>query len=276
MNYFKTFLLMLSLMAFALGVGYFVGGQSGMVIAFGFAAISNFVMYFFSDSMVLAANGARAVSAGEAPELYGVVEELTLQAGLPMPKLYIMEDPSPNAFATGRNPEHAAVCVTSGILQALNRDQLKAVLGHELTHVKNRDILTMSVAATFAGAIMMLCNLFYFFGGRRDDRGSNPAAMLAVMLIAPLAASLIQLAISRSREYGADQGGAELTSPDQMISALKGIHRGIETTPTQVSESSAHLFIDSPFSGRNLSSLFMTHPPMEQRIAALEAMKHSL
>jgi heat shock protein HtpX len=276
MNYFKTFLLMLLLMVFALGVGYFVGGQSGMVIAFVFAAISNFVMYFFSDSMVLAGNGARAVSAGEAPELYGVVEELTLQAGLPMPKLYIMQDPSPNAFATGRNPEHAAVCVTSGILQALNRNQLKAVLGHELTHVKNRDILTMSVAATFAGAIMMLCNLFYFFGGRRDDRGSNPVAMLAVMLIAPLAASLIQLAISRSREYGADQGGAELTSPDQMISALKGIHRGIEATPTQVSESSAHLFIDSPFSGRNLSSLFMTHPPMEERIAALEAMKRSL
>src|ERR1700722_9079185 len=182
MNYFKTFLLMLLLMAFALGVGYFVGGQSGMVIAFVFAAISNFVMYFFSDSMVLAGNGARAVSAGEAPELYGVVEELTLQAGLPMPKLYIMEDPSPNAFATGRNPEHAAVCVTSGILQALTRNQLKAVLGHELTHVKNRDILTISVAATFAGAIMMLCNLFYFFGGRRDDREGNPIAMLAVML----------------------------------------------------------------------------------------------
>jgi heat shock protein HtpX len=273
MNYFKTFLLMMLLMTFALLVGYFVGGQSGMVIAFVIAALSNFFMYFFSADMVLAGNRARAVTPGEAPELYSVVEELTQKAGLPMPKLYIMEDDSPNAFATGRDPEHAAVCVTSGILQTLNRNQLKAVLGHELTHVKNRDILTMSVAATFAGAVMMLCNLFYFFGGRRDDREGNPIAMLAVMLIAPLAASLIQLAISRSREFGADQGGAQLTTPDQMISALKGIHRGIEATPTQVSESSAHLFIESPFSGRNLSSLFMTHPPIEDRIAALEAMK---
>ncbi len=273
MNYFKTFLLMMLLMTFALLVGYFVGGQSGMVVAFMIAALSNFFMYFFSDSMVLAGNRARAVSPQESPELYGVVEELTQKAGLPMPKLYIMEDDSPNAFATGRDPGHAAVCVTSGILQTLNRNQLKAVLGHELTHVKNRDILTMSVAATFAGAVMMLCNLFYFFGGRRDDREGNPLAMLAVMLIAPLAASLIQLAISRSREFGADQGGAQLTTPDQMISALKGIHRGIEANPTQVSESSAHLFIESPFTGRNLSSLFMTHPPIEDRIAALEAMK---
>jgi len=275
MNYFKTFLLMTLLMTFALLVGYFVGGQSGMVIAFMLAALSNFFMYFFSDSMVLAGNRARAVAPEESPELYSVVEELTQKAGLPMPKLYIMEDDSPNAFATGRDPEHAAVCVTSGILQTLNRNQLKAVLGHELTHVKNRDILTMSVAATFAGAVMMLCNLFYFFGGRRDDREGNPLAMLAVMLIAPLAASLIQLAISRSREFGADQGGAQLTTPDQMISALKGIHRGIEANPTQVSESSAHLFIESPFSGRNLSSLFMTHPPIEDRIAALEAMKRN-
>ena len=264
---------MLALMAFALGVGYFVGGQTGMVVAFLFAGASNFVMYFFSADMVLAGNNARAVSPQEAPELYDLVGELTRKAGLPMPKLYVMEDPSPNAFATGRNPEHAAVCVTTGILRALGRDQLMAVLGHELTHVKNRDILTMSVAATFAGAIMMLCNLFYLFGGRRDDRQGNPLAMLAVMLIAPLAASLIQLAISRSREYGADEGGAALTSPETMISALKGIHRGIAAQPTQVSESSAHLFIESPFSGRDISSLFMTHPPIEERIAALEALK---
>jgi heat shock protein HtpX len=273
MNYFKTFFLMLLLMCAALFVGYFAGGQTGMVIAFLLAAAGNFVMYFFSADMVLAGNRARAVSASEAPELYRLVEELTLKAGLPMPKLYVMDDDSPNAFATGRDPEHAAVCVTTGILDALKRDQLKAVLGHELTHVKNHDILIMSVAATFAGAIMMLCNFFYIFGGRRDDREGNPLAMLAVMLIAPLAATLIQLAISRSRETSADRGGASLTSPDQMISALQGIHRGIEARPTQASESSAHLFIESPFAGRNLSSLFMTHPPIEERIAALEAMK---
>jgi len=273
MNYFKTFLLMMLLMTFSVIVGYYVGGQSGMVIAFLFAAVSNFFMYFFSADMVLAGNNARAVGEADAPELYAIVRELTLKADLPMPKLYIIEDDSPNAFATGRDPHHAAVAATSGILRRLDRNQLKAVLGHELTHVKNRDILTMSMAATFAGAIMMLCNLFYFFGGRRDDREGNPLAMLAVMLVAPIAATLIQLAISRSREYGADHGGAELTSPQQMISALNAIHQGIQTQPMAVPESSAHLYIENPFSGKNVSSLFMTHPPLEERIAALEEMK---
>jgi heat shock protein HtpX len=270
MNYFKTFLLMLGLMAFSLWMGLQFGGQQGMVMAFLFASLTNFLMYFFSDKMVLAMNHAQKVEKGDARELFAMVEDLAHKAGLPMPKVYVIEDSSPNAFATGRNPSHAAVAVTTGILEALDKRQLKAVLGHELTHVKNRDILIMTITATFAGMITMLSRFFMFFGGG-DRENRNPLASLALVILGPLAAILIQMAISRSREYEADKGGAELTSPSEMISALKAIHKGVARDPmTDASPATAHMYIANPFSAKSAFSLFMTHPSLEQRVAALE------
>lgn len=270
MNYFKTFLLMLGLMAFALWLGLQFGGQQGMVIAFLFASVTNFLMYFFSDKMVLAMNHAQEVEKGDARELFALVEDLAQKAGLPMPRVYVIEDSSPNAFATGRNPSHAAVAVTTGILQALDKRQLRAVLGHELTHVKNRDILIMTIAATFAGMITMASRFFMFFGsGDRENR--NALGDLALIILGPLAALLIQMAISRSREYAADKGGAELTSPSEMITALKAIHKGVAKDPmTDASPATAHLYIANPFSGKAMFSMFMTHPTLEQRVEALE------
>jgi len=273
MNYFKTFLLMTGLIIFALAVGYYLRGPQGMVTAFMIALLMNFFAYFFSDKMVLAQSGARAVSEEEAPELYRMVRELTAKGKMPMPRIYIMEDPSPNAFATGRNPSHAAVAVTSGILRTLQPRELKAVLGHELSHVKNRDILIMTIAATFAGMLMMLTNLFYGFGGR-DSENKNPLGMIVVMVLAPIAASIIQMAISRSREYEADRGGALLTSPRDMMSALEGIHSGVARIPGQTaSTQTAHMYIANPFSAKGISRLFSTHPSLEERVAFLQKME---
>jgi len=272
MNYFKTFMLMMGLMVFALGVGYYLRGPQGMISAFLFALLMNFVMYFFSDKMVLMQTGARAVTEEEAPDLYRMLRSLTVKAKMPMPRVYVMDDPSPNAFATGRDPSHAAVAVTTGILKTLDPRQLQAVLGHELSHVKNRDILIMTVAATFSGMLMMLTNIFYGFGNRNSEN-RNPLGMIVVMLLAPIAATLIQLAISRSREYDADRGGAQLTSPRDMIGALEGIHAGIARRPmAEASPSSAHLFIANPFSAKGVSRMFMTHPSLEERVEALQAL----
>lgn len=272
MNLMKTFFLMIGLMTLAVIVGRLMGGEQGMVAAFLFAAAMNFFTYFFSDKMVLAMHRAKAVSPSEHSELYRMVEGLCRKAGLPMPKLYLLNDASPNAFATGRNPNHAAVAVTRGILDLLPPKELEAVLAHELTHVKNRDILIMTIAATLSGVIMMLCNwMFFFFGGR--DRDRNPIVMIFVMLLAPIAATLVQLAISRSREYDADLGAARLTSKEAMKNALRRIHEGVRARPMlEASPSAAHLFIANPFGGRKieLASLFMTHPTLEQRLAALE------
>lgn len=273
MNYFKTFLLMLGLMTLALGVGHAMAGQQGMVTAFLFAGGMNFFLYFFSDKMVLASHHAKPVDASSAPELHAMVSRLARKAGMPVPRLYVVQDSSPNAFATGRSPSRAAVAVTTGLLETLPPRELEAVLAHELTHVRNRDVLIMTVAATFAGVIMMLTNwVFVMFGGRDSNR--NPLVTLAILIVAPLAATIVQLAISRSREYDADRGGAALTSREAMKDALRRIHQAVRARPsTTASEASAHLFIANPFGGRRgVSALFMTHPTLEQRLAALDRM----
>jgi heat shock protein HtpX len=246
-------------------------------MALGFAGLMNFVSYFFSDKIVLATYGAKPVSAAEAPELYGIVERLALKANIPVPKVYVIPDPSPNAFATGRNPHHAAVAVTEGILKILTREELEGVLAHELSHVLNRDILVSSVAATLAGAITMLSRMAYFFpmGGRDDDRrGSNPLVLLLSLVLAPIAAFLIQMAVSRSREYGADDTGAHLVGyPNGLIGALRKLQAAQGQLPLRgATTATAHLFIVNPFSGRSLMNMFSTHPPLEERIARLQQM----
>jgi heat shock protein HtpX len=279
MNQFKTFLLMLVLTALFLLVGSAIGGKSGVVYAFIFAAALNFFAYWFSDKLVLRMYGAREVSQSEAPELYQIVGELTNKASLPMPKLYIMENDTPNAFATGRNPEHAAVAVTTGILRILSKDELMGVIGHELSHVRNRDILVSTIAATMAGAISMLARMAQFgalFGGGRSDEdeggGGNFIAVLIFSMIAAFAAMLIQLAISRSREYLADEGGAHLSHPLSLARALGKLEIASQRIPMDANPSTAHMFIVNPLRGGGVLSLFSTHPPIEERIARLEEM----
>jgi len=270
---------MLVLMVVFLLVGSAIGGKSGLVTAFVIAALMNFFAYWFSDKIVLRMYGAKEVSQGESPELYGIVAELTSKAGLPMPKVYIMENDTPNAFATGRNPEHAAVAVTTGILKMLSKEELMGVIGHELTHVKNRDILVSTVAATLAGAIAMLSRMAQFgamFGGGRSNeeggRGGNILVVLIVSIFASMAAMLIQLAISRSREYLADEGGAHLAHPLSLAKALGKLEVASKRIPMQANPSTAHMFIVNPLKGGRVLSLFSTHPPMEERIARLEEM----
>ena len=279
MNQFKTFILMLVLTGIFILVGTAIGGKSGAIYAFVFAGLMNFVMYWFSDKMVLRMYGAKEVTQGEAPELYGIVAELTSKASLPMPKVYIMENETPNAFATGRNPEHAAVAVTSGIMRILSKEELMGVIGHELSHIQHRDILISTIAATMAGAIGMLSSMArwgaMFGGGRSDDeggRGGNILVVLAVSIFAPIAAMLIQMAISRSREYMADEGGAHLAHPLSLAKALGKLEMASQRIPMQANPSTAHMFIVNPLRGGGVLSLFSTHPPMEERIARLEEM----
>ena len=275
-NTVKTTVLLATLSGLLLVIGDLLGGRSGLVIALGFAVVMNIGSYWFSDRIVLSMYRAQPVGPGH--PLYQIVERLSRRAGLPMPKVYVIPDASPNAFATGRSPEHAAVAATEGILQLLSEDELAGVVAHELAHVKHRDILISSVAATIAAAIMFTANMAHYaamFGGSRssDDRdggGSNPIALLATVLLAPLAASLIQSAISRSREFAADAGGAEIAGgPHGLVNALRKLELGSKRLPLDANPATAHMFIIKPFTVSGLLSLFSTHPPTEQRIAAL-------
>jgi heat shock protein HtpX len=279
MNTMKTALLLAALTGFFLVVGYLLGGQAGLMIAFVVALGTNAFAYWNSDRMVLRMSGAHEVGPDEAPELYGIIQQLTQRAGLPMPRVYIIDEDQPNAFATGRSPEHAAVAVNTGLLTHLTREQIAGVLAHELGHVRNRDTLTMTVAATLSGAIGMLATFGGLMGGGRDENGRplmNPIVAIAAMILAPLAASLVQMAISRSREYEADRAGAEISgNPLWLASALQRLHEGTQTIPNataQANPATAHLYIDNPLSAGGLSGLFSTHPPMEERIARLQAM----
>jgi len=254
-----------------------LGGKNGLVIAFIFASIMNIGTYWFSDKIVLAMYGAKEVTNAEAPEIHSVVRELSIRAGLPMPKVYVINTDTPNAFATGRNPEHAAVAVTRGIVKLLSREELSGVLGHELAHIKNRDILIGTIAATIAGAISMLANMTQwsmFFGGRRDDRGGgHPAVAIIMMILAPIAAMLIQMAISRSREYLADEGGSKIAgNPQSLATALGKLHKGVQMMPMDANPATAHMFIVSPLTSGGFLTLFSTHPPIEERIRRLERM----
>jgi heat shock protein HtpX len=269
MNAVKTTLLLGVMTGLFLFVGEIVGGGQGLVVGFMFAVATNFVSYFWSDKIVLRSYSAQEV--GPDHRLYQIVSRLAARAGLPQPRCYIIPDASPNAFATGRNPEHAAVAATEGILQVLDDEELEGVLAHELAHVKHRDILISSIAATMAGAIMIVARFAMFFGGSRDDReGGNPIAAIAMMILAPLAAMLIQAAISRSREYDADAGGAAIAgNPRGLVSALRKIEAASKRVPLDASPATAHMFIIKPFSVSGLMGLFSTHPPTEDRIAAL-------
>jgi heat shock protein HtpX len=279
MNTIKTVLLMSVLTALFVFLGNLFGGQNGMLLAFFFAVLMNFATYWFSDKIVLRLYGAQELDPSRNGEIYRMTEELTQNAGLPMPKLYMINGDQPNAFATGRNPQNAAVALTEGIVRLLSRDELRGVIAHELAHVKHRDILVASIAATFAGAISMIANMaqwaMIFGGGRSSDQeeGSHPVAGLAAIIIAPLAAMMIQMAISRSREFLADEGGARMAgNPLSLASALKKLHRRSQEIPMEASPATAHLFIVNPLFGGGLMKLFSTHPPMEERVARLEAM----
>lgn len=277
MNMMKTVLLMTGLTLLLVLAGSALGGKSGMMTAFIFACIMNIGTYWFSDKIVLAMYGAKEVSYAEAPEIHSIVRELSMRAGIPMPKVYLIDNATPNAFATGRNPEHAAVAVTKGIVSLLTREELSGVLGHELAHIKHRDILIGTIAATVAGAISMLANMAQwsmYFGGRRDDReGGHPAVAIIMMILAPIAAMLIQMAISRSREYLADEGGAKIAgNPLSLAKALGKLHKGVQMMPMNANPATAHMFIVSPLTGGGFLTLFSTHPPIEERIKRLESM----
>jgi len=278
-NIFKTGLLLAVLTAMLVVIGGAIGGQQGMVIAFFVALAMNFFSYWFSDKMVLAMYGAQPIEESQAPALYAIVRRLTTKAQIPMPRVYLIPSDTPNAFATGRNPEHAAVAVTEGIMRILDQDELEGVLAHELSHVKNRDVLISTIAATLAGAITYLAHMAQWaamFGGRRDDDegGSNPIAMIAMAILAPIAAMLVQLAVSRAREYQADATGARLAGRTYgLAKALEKLQMAQQVAPMDANPATAHLFIVNPLSGQMLMNLFSTHPPLEQRIARLRAMK---
>src|SRR4051812_38870852 len=273
-NSLKTVLLLGVLSGVLLALGELLGGANGLVVGFGFAVVMNFVSYWFSDKIVL--RMYRAQEVGPDHKLSQVVRRLAAQAGLPMPKVYVIPDMSPNAFATGRNPHHAAVAATEGTLRLLDDRELEGVIAHELAHVKHRDILISSVAATIAAAIMMTARMAQFaamFGGmgdRRDREGSNPFALLATIIFAPLAAMLVQAAISRSREFAADAGGAKIAgTPYGLMDALRKLESASKQIPMDANPATAHMFIVKPFSGRGMLNMFSTHPPTEQRIQAL-------
>lgn len=282
MNMLRTTILMALLTVLLVLAGGAIGGKNGMTMALVMAGVMNFVSYWFSDKIVLAMYGAREVTEAESPQFFGMVRQLALQAGLPMPKVYLIESETPNAFATGRNPEHAAVAATTGIMRILTREELMGVMAHELTHVRNRDILIGSIAATIAGAITYLAHMAQWaamFGGGRDrdeEGGGGVFGLIVMAIVAPLAAMLIQMAISRSREYGADKGGAEISgNPLYLANALKKLEMANKQIPMmQATEATAHMFIVNPLSGGGLRSLFSTHPPMEERVRRLEAMAH--
>jgi len=280
-NVFKTALLLAVLTIMLVLLGGAIGGRQGMMVAFFFALAMNFFSYWFSDKIVLAMYGARPITEAEAPRLHANVRRLALRAQIPMPPVYLIPTDTPNAFATGRNPEHAAVAVTEGILRILNDEELEGVLAHELSHVKNRDILISTIAATLAGAITMLAHMAQYaamFGGARRDSedeggGGNPIALIFMAILAPIAAMLVQLAVSRSREYQADATGAAIAGkPWGLASALEKLQVAQQVAPMEANPATAHLFIVNPLSGRSLMNLFSTHPPMEERIARLRAM----
>lgn len=277
MNYIRTMMLLAAMTALFMGVGYLLGGTGGMMIALVFAIGTNAFAYWNSDKMVLRMHNAEPVTRASAPELYEMVGRLAARAGLPMPRVYIIREDQPNAFATGRNPDNAAVAATTGILQLLDRDELEGVIAHELAHVKNRDILTMTVAATVAGAISMLAQFGFLFGGHRDrDNPLGPLGVILAVIFAPMAAMLIQMTISRTREYSADKLGAEISgNPLGLAAALRKISAYASRIPMPTAErnpTSAPLFIINPLSGQRMDNLFSTHPNVENRIRALETL----
>ena len=281
MNSLKTALLLGSLTGLLMLIGGLMGGKSGVVIAFVIAMILNFGSYWFSDKLVLRMYHAQEVTENQAPDLYRMVQTLALRGGLPMPRVYVIPEEAPNAFATGRDEHHAVVAVTEGILRILNHDELEGVIAHELSHIKNRDMLIGSIAATLAGAIVMLANMAQWaaiFGGvsRDDDEGGSGGiiGLILMAILAPLAATIIQMAISRSREYLADDGGARISGkPWGLAGALEKLQRASQAIPMQANPSTAHLFIVNPLSGRSWMALFSTHPPIEERIARLRSMR---
>ncbi|KPK01448.1 MAG: protease HtpX [Nitrospira bacterium SG8_35_4] len=260
-----------------LWTGYGLGGQQGMTIALVLALAMNAFSYWFSDKIVLKMYRAREVSQSESPELYALVRRLTQKAGLPMPRIYLINQPQPNAFATGRNPEHAALAVTTGIMRLLNVEELEGVIGHELAHIKNRDILIGTIAATVAGAISYLTHMAQWamiFGSSDDEDGGNPFVSILIMIVASIAAVMIQMAISRSREYAADAGGARIAgNPLYLSSALRKLRSASQQIPMAAQPATAHMFIVNPLSAGKMAKLFSTHPPMEERIARLESMQ---
>jgi heat shock protein HtpX len=281
MNTLKTTFLLTALTLLLLFFGKALGGNAGMTMALIMAGIMNLVSYWFSDRIVLAMYGAREVTEAEAPRLYGITRQLAMKAMLPMPKVYIIPGMTPNAFATGRNPRHAAVAATEGILRMLNDEELEGVMAHELAHVGNRDILISSIVATIAGAISYLANMAQWaaiFGSHRErEEGGNPMVMLAMAVIAPIAAMLVQMAISRSREYQADETGARICrKPLALASALRKLHMGVNAFPMDATPATAHMFIVSPLTGGGLLSLFSTHPPMEERVKRLEELSRQI
>jgi heat shock protein HtpX len=280
MNFMRTAMLLAFMTALFMGVGYLIGGSGGMMIAFLIAAGMNLFSYWNADKMVLRMHHALEVDEQNAPEYYGIVRDLVRRAGLPMPKVYLIDNPQPNAFATGRNPQNAAVAATTGLLNRLSHEEVAGVMAHELAHVQNRDTLTMTITATLAGAISMLGNFAFFFGGNRDN--NNPLGIVGVlvaMIVAPLAAMLVQMAISRTREYSADRRGADICgNPLWLASALDKIARNVERIHNPDAErnpATAHLFIINPLSGERMDNLFSTHPNTENRIAALRQMVRS-
>jgi heat shock protein HtpX len=283
MNYLRTAILLAGLTALFMGAGFLIAGQGGALIAFVVAAAMNLFTYWNSDRMVLSMHGAQEVDQSTAPELVGLVHELASRAGLPMPRVFVMDNPQPNAFATGRNPQNAAVAVTTGLVQRMNRDELAGVLAHELAHIKNHDTLTMTVTATIAGAISMLAQFGLFFGGgHRDNNGGGLGLIgtLAMVILAPIAAMLVQMAISRTREYAADDMGARIVGrPQWLASALAKLEAAAHAIPNDDAErhpATSHLFIVNPLSGERMDNLFATHPSTENRIAALEQLAREL
>ena len=277
MNTVKTTLLLAILTAIFIVIGNLVGGQSGMIIALIIAALMNFISYWFSDKIVLAMYRAKPVTRDEAKDIYRIVEDLTQREGLPMPKIYVIPNDSPNAFATGRDPNHAAVAVTEGLLDLMSYEEVQGVIAHELSHVKHRDTLIGTIAATLAGAIMMLANMArwgaFLYGGRDENGRNNIISLLVLAVLAPLAAMLIQMAISRSREYKADEGAARMTgNPNGLASALRKLGEVSKRRPMVASNNTAHLFIVQPFSGQAFLNLFSTHPPIEERVKRLTGM----
>ncbi len=273
----RTTILLATLSGLFVAIGFLIGGSSTALLFLGMAALMNMGSYFFSDKMALAMSGAKPISESEAPKLYQIVRELTTRAGLPMPRLYVIPQDQPNAFATGRNPEHSAVAVTRGILSLLSEGELRGVLSHELAHVKHRDILIQSVAATIGAAITYLGYMLLWFGGDEENSPVGLIASLALVLLAPLAATIIQLSISRQREYAADAGGAEICGdPESLASALLRLEQGAQQMPMQVNQAAEPLYIVKPFSSKGMAGLFSTHPPIDERVKRLRQMRPSL
>jgi heat shock protein HtpX len=280
-NVLKTGLLLTALTLLLIWLGNLIGGQVGLIVALVFAALMNLGSYWYSDRLVIAMSGARPLSESEAPELYAMVRRLAQRAGLPMPRLYLVPEMQPNAFATGRDPQHGVVAVTQGLLQMMERSEVEGVIAHELAHIRNRDTLIMAVAATIAGAISALAHMFYYatlFFGHRDERSGNPLAALVLVIVAPLAAMIIQLAISRAREYEADRVGAMIAgTPMGLVNALRKLELAAERIPaTHAQPATAHLYIVNPLRGGGLMAMFSTHPPVQERIRRLMAMSAHL